>query len=97
MPGGRAAPASQTVEDPDDARGEGWTVNHKKIQRLWREEVLRVVVKRVGSSTVPPVPSATGPNMVWAIDFQFGPTIDGRPVKILSVVDDASASTCSGP
>ena len=37
-----------------DARGEGWTVNHKKIQRLWREEGLRVVVKRrrkrVGSS-----------------------------------------------
>ena len=69
-----------------DARGEGWTVNHKKIQRLWREEGLRVVVKRrrkrVGSSTAPPVPSATGPNMVWAIDFQFDSTTDGRPVKI---------------
>jgi putative transposase len=25
-----------------DARGEGWGVNHKKIQRLWREEDLRV-------------------------------------------------------
>jgi transposase InsO family protein len=25
-----------------DARGEGWAVNHKKIQRLWREEGLRV-------------------------------------------------------
>jgi transposase InsO family protein len=25
-----------------DARGEGWTVNHKKVQRLWREEGLRV-------------------------------------------------------
>jgi putative transposase len=24
-----------------DARGEGWTVNHKKIQRLWREDGLR--------------------------------------------------------
>ena len=21
-----------------DARGEGWNVNHKKVQRLWREE-----------------------------------------------------------
>lgn len=75
-----------------DARGEGRTVSHKKIQRLWREEGLRVVVKRrrkrVGSSTVPPVPSATGPNMVWAIDFQFDSTTDGRPVKILSVVDE---------
>jgi hypothetical protein len=24
-----------------DARGEGWSVNHKKIQRLWREEGVR--------------------------------------------------------
>lgn len=29
-----------------DARGEGWHVNHKKIQRLWREEGLRVPQKR---------------------------------------------------
>ena len=76
-----------------DARGEGWTVNHKKIQRLWREEGLRVVVKRrrkrVGSSTVPPVPSATGPNMVWAIDFQFDSTTDGRP--------GGTADGCSTP
>ena len=83
-----------------DARGEGWTVNHKKIQRLWREEGLRVVVKRrrkrVGSSTAPPVPSATGPNMVWAIDFQFDSTTDGRPVKILSVVDEHTRECLGG-
>ena len=29
-----------------DARGEGWNVNHKKIQRLWREEGLRVPQRR---------------------------------------------------
>ena len=29
-----------------DARGEGWAVNHKKIQRLWREEGLRVPQRR---------------------------------------------------
>jgi transposase InsO family protein len=83
-----------------DARGEGWTVNHKRIQRLWREEGLRVVVKRrrkrVGSSTVPPVPSATGPTMVWAIDFQFDSTTDGRPVKILSVVDEHTRECLGG-
>jgi putative transposase len=89
--------------DVHDARGEGWTVNHKRIQRLWREEGLRVVVKRrrkrVGSSTVPPVPpvpSATGPNMVWAIDFQFDSTTDGRPVKILSVVDEHTRECLGG-
>ena len=29
-----------------DARAEGWPVNHKKIQRLWREEGLRVPIRR---------------------------------------------------
>ena len=57
-----------------DARGEGWQVNHKKIQRLWREEGLRVPQrrrrKRIGSSTAD-APKACAPNVVWAIDFQF--------------------------
>src|SRR5665213_415774 len=38
-----------------DARGQGWTVNHKKVQRLWREEGLRVPQRRrrksLGTST----------------------------------------------
>lgn len=62
-------------------------VNHKKLQRLWREEGMRVHVRRrrtrVGTSTTPPVPTATASNVVWAIDFQFDSTTDGRPVKIL--------------
>ena len=40
-----------------DARGEGWAMNHKKLQRLWREEGLRVPQrrkrKRHGTSTAP--------------------------------------------
>src|SRR5699024_850943 len=39
-----------------DARAEGWHVNHKKIQCLWRDEGLRVPQrrrrKRVGTSTI---------------------------------------------
>lgn len=83
-----------------DARAAGWTVNHKKVQRLWRDEGLRVHVrrrrKRVGSSTVPPVPEATAPNMVWAIDFQFDSTTDGRPFKILSVIDEHTRECLGG-
>jgi len=45
-----------------DARGEGWQVNHKKIQRLWREEGLRVPQrrrrKRRGTSTTIDTPTA---------------------------------------
>jgi transposase InsO family protein len=70
-----------------DARGEGWTVNHKKIQRLWREEGLRVPQrrhrKRLGVSTAEPQVTAEAPNRVWAVDFQFDATTDSRPIKIV--------------
>jgi len=75
-----------------DACGEGWSVNHKKVQRLWRQEGLRVPQhrrrKRLGASTAPDTPTADAPNKVWAVDFQFDSTTDGRPVKIVSVVDE---------
>ena len=65
-------------------------MNHKKIQRLWREEGLRVPQrrrrKRVGSSTVD-APAAVAPNLVWAVDFQFDADEQGRPIKICSIVD----------
>ena len=75
-----------------DARGEGWVVNHKKLQRIWREEGLRVPIrarrKRLGTSTAPDTPKADAPNKVWAVDFQFDSTTDGRPVKIASIIDE---------
>src|SRR4051812_5941190 len=83
-----------------DARGEGWTVNHKKIQRLWREEGLRVPHrrrrKRTGTSTTPNPPAAHAPNLVWAVDFQFDATTDGRPVKIVSIVDEHTRECLGG-
>jgi putative transposase len=83
-----------------DARGEGWTVNHKKIQRLWREEGLRVPQrrrrKRVGTSTVADRPQADAPNRVWAVDFQFDATTDGRPIKIVSIIDEHTRECLGG-
>jgi putative transposase len=83
-----------------DARGEGWHVNHKKIQRLWREEGLRVPQKRrrkrLGTSTTPNPPKADAPNRVWAVDFQFDATTDGRPVKIVSIVDEHTRECLGG-
>jgi putative transposase len=83
-----------------DARGEGWAVNHKKIQRLWREEGLRVPQrrrrKRLGTSTAPNPPAADAPNRVWAVDFQFDSTTDGRPVKIATVVDEHTRECLGG-
>jgi hypothetical protein len=28
------------------------------------------------------------PDRVWAVDFQFGATTDGRPIKIVSIIDE---------
>ena len=75
-------------------RDEGWTANRKKIQRLWREEGLRVPQRkrkryRLGESTVPGERlRAERPNHVWALDFQFDTTSDGRTIKLLHVVDE---------
>ncbi len=69
-------------------------MNRKKIQRLWREEGLRVPQRkrkrlRLGESTVPGKRlRAERPNHVWALDFQFDTTSDGRIVKLLHVVDE---------
>ena len=83
-----------------DARAEGWIVNHKKIQRLWREEGLRVPQrrrrKRHGTSTAPPTVVADVPNRVWAVNFQFDVTTDGRPVKIVSIIDEHTRECLGG-
>jgi putative transposase len=83
-----------------DARDEGWGVNHKKIQRLWREEDLRVPQrrrrKRPGSSTTTGSVSADAPNSVWAVDFQFDVTTDGRPIKIVSIIDEHTRECLGG-
>ena len=82
-----------------DARAEGWVVNHKKIQRLWRDEGLRVPQrrrrKRVGSSTVD-APTADAPNVVWAVDFQFDADEHGRSIKICSIVDEHTRECIGG-
>ena len=75
-------------------REEGWAVNRKRVQRLWREEGLRVPPRRrkrqrLGDSTVPAKRlSAERPDHVWALDFQFDQTGDGRILKLLHIVDE---------
>ncbi len=70
---------------------EGSQVNKKRVHRLWREEGLQVRAhsprKRAGCSTTPLV-DADAPKVVWAWDFQFNSTVDGRAVKIASMIDE---------
>jgi transposase InsO family protein len=70
---------------------EGRMINVKKVHRLWCEEGLQRRVhsprKRAGTSTAPEVIS-DAPKVVWAIDFQFDSTTDGKAIKIASMVDE---------
>jgi putative transposase len=75
-------------------RRDGLKVNRKRVQRLWREEGLRVPQKarkrRRGASTDSQGARrrAQHPGEVWAIDFQFDATNDGRQLKCLNIVDE---------
>lgn len=71
----------------------GWqNVNHKRVQRLWREEGLRRPVRsrkrRRRAAATGELLRAERPNHVWALDFQFDETADGRRIKSLHVVDE---------
>ncbi|MHB2023363.1 MAG: IS3 family transposase [Mycobacteriales bacterium] len=75
------------------ARAAGWVVNNKRIHRLWRVEGLRVPYrkrKRPLRGIGVPVGAfcPIRPNVVWACDFQFDQTADGRMLKLLNVIDE---------
>ena len=75
-------------------REEGFRVNHKRVERLWRREGLKVPAKQpkrrrlwlTDGSCVRLRP--TEPNHVWSYDFVFTRTSDGRPLRLLTVLDE---------
>jgi len=74
-------------------RRTGFTVNNKRVRRLWREEGLRVPQRKrkkriTGIGTHVGTMCAIRPDAIWALDFMFDRTIDGRQVKILNVIDE---------
>ena len=75
---------------------EGFRVNHKRVERIWREESLKVPKKQPkrgrlwlnDGSCVRLRP--THRNHVWSYDFVADRTHDGRPIKMLTVIDEYS-------
>ena len=75
-------------------RAQGWSVNHKRVERIWRREGLKIPQRQPkrgrlwlnDGSCIRLRPIR--PNHVWAYDFVFTRTQDGRPVKILTVIDE---------
>lgn len=75
-------------------RYEGWRVNHKRIERLWRREGLKVPKrqprrKRLWLNDGSCVRlRAMHRDHVWAYDFVSCRTHDGRPLRLLTIVDE---------
>ena len=73
---------------------DGWRVNHKRVERIWRKEGLKVPKKQPkrgrlwlnDGSCVRLRP--THKNHVWSYDFVADRTHDGRALKLLTVIDE---------
>jgi putative transposase len=73
---------------------EGWRVNRKRVQRLWRAEGLKVVRRQrkrrrqVSSENGCGRHQAEYKNHVWSYDFTMDQTADGKRLKLMPVLDE---------
>jgi transposase InsO family protein len=75
-------------------RNDGWSVNHKRVERIWRQEGLKVPAKQPkrsrlwlnDGSIVRLRPEF--PKHVWSYDFIQDRTHNGVPFRILNVLDE---------
>ena len=73
---------------------EGWQVNHKRVERIWRQEGLKVPQKQpkrkrlwlADGSCIRLRPAYR--NHVWSYDFVADRTADGRALRMLTIVDE---------
>ena len=74
----------------------GWSVNHKRVERIWRREGLKVPQRQPkrgrlwlnDGSCIRLRPEY--PRHVWAYDFVEERTHDGRKFRILTIIDEAN-------
>jgi len=74
-------------------RQAGQRVNHKRVDRLYAEaglQVRRRRRKKVPVADRQPLGRPQLANQVWSMDFVFDRTAEGRVIKCLTVVDDAT-------
>ncbi len=72
----------------------GWKVNHKRVEKIWRREGLKVPKKQPkrgrlwlnDGSCVRLRPE--GKDHVWSYDFMIDRTANGRAFKILNIIDE---------
>ncbi|MFP4476523.1 MAG: IS3 family transposase, partial [Desulfatibacillaceae bacterium] len=66
-------------------------INHKRVERLWRENGLtvpRVKRKRRRGKAAPVPLRAERPNHVWTYDFMADSCLSGRKLRFLTVIDE---------
>jgi len=73
---------------------EGWSVNHKRVERIWRREGLKVPTKQpkrgrlwLNDGSCVRLRSAH-PNHAWSYDFMADRTYNGAAFRILNIIDD---------
>lgn len=74
-------------------RQAGEIVNHKRVERLYALEKLQIKRRRrkkVPATDRQPLERPSAANEVWSMDFVFDRVVGGRPVKILTIVDDGT-------
>ncbi|MDD2741619.1 MAG: IS3 family transposase [Rhodocyclaceae bacterium] len=74
-------------------RQAGEIVNHKRVDRLYTKaglQVRRRKRKKIPAADRHPLERPLAANQVWSMDFVFDRTAEGRVIKNLTVVDDAT-------
>ncbi|WP_101686124.1 IS3 family transposase [Chromobacterium sphagni] len=74
-------------------RQSGMVVNHKRVDRLYAEAGLQIRKrkrKKIPVADRHPLARPLAANQVWSMDFVFDRTAEGRAIKNLTVVDDAT-------
>ena len=73
-------------------RREGWTINHKRTRRLYREEGLQLRRKtpkrKVSAKRREDRVVAAAANDCWSMDFLSDQLFDGRKIRVLTIVDN---------
>jgi transposase InsO family protein len=73
---------------------EGWQVNHKRVERIWKQEGLKVPQKQAKRSRLWLNDGScirlrpTHKNHVWSYDFVESRTSDGRRFRVLNIMDE---------
>ena len=72
-------------------RREGFMINHKRTERIYRQEGLILRIRRrkkLSSLLRTEMPKPNYPNHIWSMDFMRDSLSDGRAIKVLSIVDE---------